>query len=269
MKITLWQQFSSNHSALYTVVGTFRNIELAKKAAREIRSLLRSIGNWWDSLSLEEREAWEKHIESAVLTPPEAKFRDQYKIEWPFSLYWFGWAWDEEPVHRIDTSVFISNPHLYTSKGPQPFDELLAKLGGEVFVQADASLTYPNTVLFIDIVCDLPTNEEDTEILFESLRQDFEAHHIDHLYANEHYSHNLDIWLDYSVVNDRFIENNVRVYEVERDDNELKLYGIRPTDGYWWEDLPRFIDFLRNEGCSDIRFTFRSAQKISVQDSHG
>jgi hypothetical protein len=38
MRVTLWQEFSSNHSSDFTVVGEFPTPEAAQEAARRLRA---------------------------------------------------------------------------------------------------------------------------------------------------------------------------------------------------------------------------------------
>jgi hypothetical protein len=45
MKLTIWQQFSSNHSATYTIVGVFPSPEAAKAAGEKIRNIVERIAN--------------------------------------------------------------------------------------------------------------------------------------------------------------------------------------------------------------------------------
>ena len=46
MKITVWQQFSSNHSSRFTIVGVFNTLTVAENAAAEIRGILQKIQQW-------------------------------------------------------------------------------------------------------------------------------------------------------------------------------------------------------------------------------
>jgi len=43
MRLSIWQQFSSNHSANFEIVGTFKTEELAHQAAEELREISRAI----------------------------------------------------------------------------------------------------------------------------------------------------------------------------------------------------------------------------------
>jgi hypothetical protein len=46
MRVSIWQQFSSNHSGHFWVVGTFKTVEDAQKAYDELRAMLTEIDRW-------------------------------------------------------------------------------------------------------------------------------------------------------------------------------------------------------------------------------
>ena len=51
MKISIWRQFSSNHSGGFTVIGKFQSKEEADKLADEIRTLIKTIKEDTSSIS--------------------------------------------------------------------------------------------------------------------------------------------------------------------------------------------------------------------------
>ena len=53
MRISIWQQFSSNHSSSFTIIGTFENSEAAQRAAIEFRAILEKIVGWYQEPSHE------------------------------------------------------------------------------------------------------------------------------------------------------------------------------------------------------------------------
>jgi uncharacterized lipoprotein YehR (DUF1307 family) len=46
MKLSIWQQFSSNHSANFTTVGQFESAEWAQEALKEVQEIIQNIA-WW------------------------------------------------------------------------------------------------------------------------------------------------------------------------------------------------------------------------------
>src|SRR5688572_1206998 len=137
MRLSLWQQFSSNHSADFTVVGTFENAEAAAQAGEELRSILNRLDQWWKALDRDEFGRWRDHSETPVITPIEKQISTEYEVKWPFMLSWPFWGWDrsESPVQVYREFVFVIAPLIIDFWcGPQPFDSLLERLNGEVAV---------------------------------------------------------------------------------------------------------------------------------------
>jgi hypothetical protein len=132
MKLTLWQQFSSNHSANFTVVGQFETVEEAQRAEDEINRFTRDVLTYWQGLSEEERAAkWDRVWQHCELTPPEIKWRDELGL----TEYTRGIDWIreeivlEKAVSRYKNLVFVRDG-ASTRTGRQPFDEMLRHLGG-------------------------------------------------------------------------------------------------------------------------------------------
>lgn len=156
MKITVWQQFSSNHSASFTVVGKFPSVEAAQKAEAEINDILQQIETWWENLSEADHELWLERVqEQRLVTPVETALAQNYGIEWQYGLDRHIWFWDEHyynAVQNFEHFLFIQNPNLDDFwREPQPFNYLLEKLGAEVAVFSDSSKNYPNTLLCIEL----------------------------------------------------------------------------------------------------------------------
>src|SRR5579864_8296453 len=85
MGISIWRQFSSNHSANFTVVGQFETPERAHEVAEEMRAMLRAIGEWWEQYPGLEGQIEHDLGKRGQLTPPEAHFKEQYGVAWPQS----------------------------------------------------------------------------------------------------------------------------------------------------------------------------------------
>src|SRR5690349_18626426 len=91
MRVTLWQQFSSNHSSHFTVVGEFPTPEAAQEAAQRLRAFFDEINAWFEkpeNVSLKERrdegQLW-------AMSQPEREVSQQYGIAWP--EYTLDWIW--------------------------------------------------------------------------------------------------------------------------------------------------------------------------------
>lgn len=81
MKLTMWQQFSSNHSSSFTIVGTFESPERAQSAAAQLNTLFQEIFRWYD-----------EHPEQKALdmydppTAPERAVIEQFNIQTDWNL---------------------------------------------------------------------------------------------------------------------------------------------------------------------------------------
>jgi hypothetical protein len=154
MRVSIWQQFSSNHSAHFTVVGTFFSAAEANTAAEKIRAILRELEAWWDALTPEEQLHWDNQLEAGRPTPIEQEIGNRFQVEWPNGINWFSYqTWDHNqlPVHVHEESVFVRTPHLYDWYCPKPFDQLLQIFGAQVAMKTEACVKFPDTRLLADI----------------------------------------------------------------------------------------------------------------------
>lgn len=169
MRIAIWQQFSSNHSNNFTVVGTFASPDRAAEVAAEIRHILRTVAAYWKRIGEEDpqQQLWIKAtIGGGYVTPPEVDFSQKYGVHWckdgdiETTIDWIRWDEDkaQEAVQLFLNSVFVGNQGLgfgQSNVGVKPFDDILRKLGGEVAV--DGELTGP---ILTTVVCD--ATDQDT-----------------------------------------------------------------------------------------------------------
>ncbi len=135
MRISLWQQFSSNHSAGYWVIGTFKTVDEAQHAYREMRGILEKLEQ-----AMRENPSTYTEMEQAI-----AK---QYQIEWTSSIDWwpdYEWAKRANPeaviepnrslivaaLSNVGNLVTVSNP-WETWMSWQPFKALLEHFGAEI-----------------------------------------------------------------------------------------------------------------------------------------
>lgn len=273
VRLSIWRQFSSNNSTTFTVVGTFASAVEARGAASELRGVIDIIQGWWDKLDAKEREIWLSRGETEHLTPIEEKLRDQYDVPWPFLVNWFFHVWDDMPVQLFDHHVIIQNPHDMLWTGPQPFDDLLRKMGAQVALDVGDSRTYEETSLFMDISCRLPKDEKLAEELVSAFTGDFDAYRKDFWKADEEYKPKLDLPFAYEVFLDEWqvSEPHSRLFEVERDDDLLKLYGVKV---YGFSSIPddvqTLLRFFMGRGCTDVQFSFYSRrEKQDVDEEEG
>lgn len=162
MRLSIWQQFSSNHSADFTVVGQFASEAAAERAMQEFRRMFNAILEWH---SRPENQGWRsKHLkeyhDQPFLTPPEAVFAQKYDVEWLQPIDWYG---DidviPEQIQRAQNQVFVA-VDFETWQQPDLIRTLMQKLGA-VDVKNDRSETL---FLSIHLTCKLPQDERKYEI---------------------------------------------------------------------------------------------------------
>jgi hypothetical protein len=146
MRVSIWRQFSGNHSSGFVMIGVFATVEAAERAADALRQILDSIAAWsqspegarWGGLSREPR-------------PPEIELADQYGFSWNERI-----DWDLYPEHLdalvqvIDRTILIHGPQEFASE--KPADAFLRHLGGKVWVMSDEE----GGELVVDLRCVAP-----------------------------------------------------------------------------------------------------------------
>ncbi len=99
MKVSIWQQFSSNHSADYTIVGVFPAAAQAAEMGSALKKLVSDIRAWREQNNHKRYET----------SPIEVEAEQAYGIEWQEPLDWL--SHDEpfpEPYQRTpDQHVVI------------------------------------------------------------------------------------------------------------------------------------------------------------------
>ena len=112
----LWQQFSSNHSNSFTLVGIFPSVTKAEKAFKVIEKLLNDIDKW--------REKHPDDYSYESMTPPEEKISEKYDIDWPEPT-------ENVSVRQFRTIVELDAPaDSWTRRAP--YEQLLEIFGADV-----------------------------------------------------------------------------------------------------------------------------------------
>lgn len=140
MRISIWQQFASNHSNSFTVVGEFESIEAAQNAAEQLRQSLKPIIEWRMARA---EEIWE----SFEATPIEIEVGQQWGVEW---LNHHEWLESERSLNAIKTfENYVILGESETWAGQEPFDAILLKLGAKV----SATSGLGDTSIVVNITC--------------------------------------------------------------------------------------------------------------------
>ncbi|MFN8373818.1 MAG: hypothetical protein U0694_13200 [Anaerolineae bacterium] len=162
MHLTLWQQFSSNHSAWFTVVGQFQDTTAALKAAAELRHILAVIAAWNEAHP--ELQEMRRSGDFPPPTEPEVQFSKQYGVAW--DTYAIPWFWQAK-VTTHENLVFLDSDGQ-ASGGAFPFNDLLTRLGGQVYVQGDIVWNDLQMEIFTDIAFMAP-DDASAEKLYQDI----------------------------------------------------------------------------------------------------
>jgi hypothetical protein len=149
MKVTLWQQFSSNHSASFTVVGQFESPEKAEETAALIRDIVTRIGDYYhrrfpDAMDYFE---WSDEVYIYALAPIEDSIRQKHKISrkaWSTPL---DWTYLGVTIHTFRNLIFVSGGRDQSWGVHDPLNSLIKKADGKVFD------THTNKNGYLTITC--------------------------------------------------------------------------------------------------------------------
>ena len=131
MKLTIWQQFSSNHSSGFSVVGKFKSVEEANKAADELRAIIKAIR--YDTSPVSPADGEDNLYRSYdPLTEKEVAIGNYYDIEWKIHI---DWAVGDENVAQFDNYVVVSDNPAESHIGAIYIDRIMAKLSDEVYIE--------------------------------------------------------------------------------------------------------------------------------------
>ena len=163
MKLTLWQQFSSNHSANYVIVGVFDSVEAAREAGAKIRQHVVDIAEWSDQFK---GDRWQ-------LSPIEENLAREYHFDWKQAVDWlhafphfYRPPYQREPqehVTHFDRLVFIDAPAASSTwQTGHQFANLMFAMGAQVYSDIymgedpdDGHDVFKN--IDLDIQCTAPT----------------------------------------------------------------------------------------------------------------
>jgi hypothetical protein len=182
MRVSLWRQFSSNHSARFTIVGVFESVEAAQRAADKFRRMLARMTEWLaDPANADADSLWHQQGFPPP-TPPEQALAEQYGVDWgPYSIDWFwgddfSWPIEEPRVDMVTTferTVFIS-PFRQSDFGAKPADTLLERLGATVVVDGDLlHMEGEHSYLTVELTCTAP-DQQTAQALVAQYRQHLE-----------------------------------------------------------------------------------------------
>jgi hypothetical protein len=147
VRVSIWQQFSSNHSNDFTLIGEFETTDEAEQIAKRLLDMLRAIRADHDAQPVQPLEMDEP-------TQTEIRYGQLYGVEWVTTLDWIaeGEALNAQVVH-YDNLVFVDS--LGAAWNPFPLDELLDQWGKRVLVETAMG----DNSIVADVHCLVPDPE--------------------------------------------------------------------------------------------------------------
>ncbi len=170
MEISVWQQFSSNHSGSFRIVGVFDTPQDAEKAAAEIKSILEKIQQWHDSNPEKAEVLYDQWAEGnwpPELSEIEKELAKQYQLRWPGGIDWFGQA----KIHILLGHILAVDSERQVDWGPEPFDQIINRLGGYGLVAGSDIGGQPYGKIIVRVSCEAPDMATAEEIVTEKTTQ--------------------------------------------------------------------------------------------------
>jgi hypothetical protein len=256
MRVSIWQQFSSNHSGDFVVVGRFESSEAAQKAVIELQHILRAIQQWYRQP--ENRPVvdaiWEELSREGGSTPMpvEVELGKQHGIEWDEQFPDTEWYMESsnaaQAVVQYQNDVFVDSylTRARTWTGGRIAQRLLNQLGAQTSFIRDSMIGEDFQVQITWNVPDEQTAER--------------------------------LWRDYQIIQnteDRWNPENKDVpqdvpdvYWGEDDDCGLSRDGLSFTYllcdfGHLSDEITEFLDYLRRNNCADIQYNFQLPKWLS------
>ncbi len=258
MRISIWQQWSSNHSAAFTIMGKFKTVEDAQQAGDTIKNILTEVARWKQN---NRAAKWRAYLADQNIQQPtpadEAQFNcdyyddyepteieqqlaKQHNVTWIRTLHYA-----EDPalvpqaVEVVDRVVIVAEDLIgqETWTGPCPFDELLEKLGGEVAVDDGQT-----DLIQVTIRCRAPNESTAARI----------------------WQHTEQTVTEYDSFTSRMMRIDDLLFELELEPKWV--YGHANREGleitFTFEELAygryfiRLLDYLRKHNCTILDYTF-------------
>jgi hypothetical protein len=168
MKIALWQQFSSNNSSYFTVVGEFASPQEAQAAAEQIRQFFKSINEWFEQPENAAQHETKFEEGYAEVSEPEKQISQRYAIPWYEET--IDWLYPEvtQAIVVVDRLLFIEPGSTW--QGGRPLAGMVTALGGKGMVAGDVDdfdMGDENHTVSIRVTCETSSSEAAAAIVNE------------------------------------------------------------------------------------------------------
>lgn len=243
MRLSIWPEFSSNHSSRFTVVGVFETPDLAQQAADQLNRDLESIWAWYQNP--DNTSFFDSHKELQA-SPPEQQIAAKYDVEWPHTFL-YDWmivypdGSHRDPVGLFENLVFVDGTQSHMAA--HPVEVILEKLGARALVDGTLTRT-PEIDCEVTVTISCQASDETTaQAVYEPVHEYF------------HWRKAPDALTDLSAPWDdpqdwwsSYVDGSI-----EREGTRLVLIL---TFFHIAEELPQVIDYLRSHGCTGLRYHF-------------
>jgi hypothetical protein len=240
MRLSLWQQFSSNHSGFYQIVGLFPSAEEAQQAAEELRRLFREVETWY----LAQPDLPDDYLPPPdEISPPEQRWRVAHGLMLAgMSLFDFemvNFDFEAAQVVKVwEQMIFLASGSTWHL--PDDYGKLSRALGGQWAVEYDMGETISK--VWIAVECKAASTADAAKI-----------HQIVGAYLNSSNDFEMPPWVKLALP-------PIEVYS-------LKTIGAANFTGDKLQfslnfmdvsrTLPRLVEYLKEHGCTDFQFQIR------------
>ncbi len=271
MRVSVWQQFSSNHSAGFTVVGRFASGEEANKAAEEFQKLIQASHQWLVDSRLRQKDTIENVAPDSqdTLPEPEREFSEKYQVEWhPYGIDWLEGSYDlTELVKVVHTDVFVTTNTYESAWLPVPIVTAMAKMGARsVGSERDDSRIGFLTCLDVELSCAAPDRQIAARVASTVVKS------LEWAITQNDFSREFEMSRpDMPWIPDGLDELGSLGYEivggfrsaVKQQANRMSCFIQFSQTGV---GLPAFVGWLGTLGCTEIQYRLREGRQISWQE---
>lgn len=252
MRISIWQQFSSNHSSSFTVVGKFGSTEKTIGAEIIFKQLLKRI---------REYREYDARIDGNEDAPtwPEVEIAEQYGFKWDAGIDWVYEDADiNEHVIRFEDYVFVTTAITDTWQGPESLQNLMQKLTDAVHLKVHEH--GEDKIILTQLECEAP-NQEMSDFIYKEVVSYLKSTDIENLTAP---------WKPYLPIHEGrlepYFESEADVLggKIEQDAQIIHFPEIAFFETQY--GLPALIGYLEAKGCVNIRYSLQSVPYVSRRE---
>lgn len=163
MQVRIWQQFSSNNSSDFTVVGVFNSPEAAQGAAAQVRQIIKELKDWYENNPDEAKELLSSG--GYPPSPAEVEMGQRFGFAWEQAVEWYQYASVQVVLDKL---VYIMTEDFRPDTAGEPFEKILTELGGQGLLHGNFYGDQIGTIL-AEITATAPDESTAREIVERNL----------------------------------------------------------------------------------------------------